>query len=108
MVPGARREPCPSLPLVHGTECPLLAKADVVVSSLGLERDSARAVLQAAGATHPELPVVVETTVDSADTWTSVVDSHRLVSAPASASDLVRAVTEALAAAGGPRERIWR
>lgn len=86
-------------PLINGAECALVAKADVVVTSLGLAREAARVVLEAADARHPELPVVIETTDESADAWSSVVDSHRLIPAPASATDLVSAVNEALASA---------
>lgn len=106
--PGPDGHPVHRCPLVNGTECPLVARADVVVSSLGLDHEGARAVLQAADTTHPGLAVVIETSDASADTWKSVVDSHQLVSAPASASDLVTAVTEALAAAGGGRVHLDR
>lgn len=101
--PGPDGHPVRRCPLIDGSECPLLAKADVMVSSLGLDHESARLVLRAADSSHPELAVVIETTDASAETWSSVVDSHRLVAAPGSAVDLVTAVTEALAAPGASR-----
>jgi hypothetical protein len=96
--PGPDGHPVRRCPLINGAECPLVERADVVLSSLGLQHEAARLVLEAADLTHPELPVVVETSDSSAEEWTSVVGSHLLVSAPATGDDLVTAVTAALAA----------
>jgi len=95
--PGPERRPQRRCPLLGGTDCPLIDKADVVVCALGLDHESTREVLQAMHRVYPGKAVVLETTASSADEWAPLVAGHRVVRAPATPAALTAAVAEALA-----------
>jgi DNA-binding NtrC family response regulator len=52
-----RTGPCP---LVVGADCPGIAGADVVVSSLRVEKDAGRAVLAGIRKRYPDMPIIVD------------------------------------------------
>lgn len=89
---GHRFRQCP---LVRGAPCALVDSADVVVTCLGMEHSSARQILSSIDRRGTR-PVVVETTLESADRWMGDVGPHRVVAAPATPRELLGAVTEAL------------
>jgi hypothetical protein len=94
--PGPERRGTRGCPLVNAGHCPMVDDADVVVTSLRLDHDAARLVLEAMDRHHPQLPVVIETTSSSAEEFAPLVGCHRVVAAPTTPADLVSAVAEAL------------
>lgn len=94
--PGPESHLFRQCPLARSRQCPLVDSADVVVTCLEIGRPSTRQILTAMGRAHPELPVVVETTAETAEQWAQVVGRHRVVVAPATSRHLVAAVSEAL------------
>jgi len=65
--------PCP---LVVSGRCELVERADVVVSSLGLDRDSSRMVVAALMRLHPETPVVVQASRQMLARWAPMFQAH--------------------------------
>jgi DNA-binding response OmpR family regulator len=78
-------------PLAGPYECPLVAGADVVVSSLGLGRPEGRTVVEALRRRAPETPLVVTATSDEAERYSELVRGCTLV-VPASENQVVGAV----------------
>lgn len=93
---GPESHPFRQCPLVRGGSCPLVESADVVVTCLDMERSSSRQILASMDREHAELPVVIETTADTAEQWAHAVGRHRVVVAPTTSRDLVGAVIHAL------------
>ena len=93
--PGPERsEHCP---LTGPEGCAVAHGADVVVSSLGLERLEAREVLQALRLRRPETPLVVEVPPgDNAD-WRDLLEGCDLIVSPVVPEQLVTCVRAALA-----------
>jgi hypothetical protein len=92
--PGpAERERCP---LTGPEGCAIAHGADVVVSSLGLDREERREVLQALRARCPELPLVVEIRAGQDEEWTDLLHGCQLVRSPVVPEELCSAVERAL------------
>ena len=84
-------------PLTGPEGCAVAHGADVVVSSLGLERLEAREVLQALRLRRPETPLVVEVPPgDNAD-WRDLLEGCDLIVSPVVPEQLVTCVRAALA-----------
>jgi hypothetical protein len=89
---------CPG-PAGHG-RCPLTGPAgcapahdaDLVVSSLGYEREAAREVLRELRTHYPDTPLLVETPSDMDTGMNELLDGCHQLSAPASTEQIVAAV----------------
>ena len=89
--------PCPC-PLVVSGRCELVERADVVVSSLGLHRESSRMVVAALLRLHPEIPVVVQAPQQALAHWEPVFEEHLgPTQIPATRRTLLDSVQSALA-----------
>jgi len=87
--------PCP---LVVSGRCELVECADVVVSSLGLHRESSRMVVAALRRLHPEIPVVVQVPRQALARWAPMFEGHwGSVQIPATRRTLLDSVQSALA-----------
>lgn len=67
--PGPQGSPRWSCPLVTSGSCPLVEHADAVVSSLPVDEERSRRVLDALAARRPTIPVVVSCTAHQARSW---------------------------------------
>jgi DNA-binding NtrC family response regulator len=83
-------------PLAGPEGCAIAHGADVVVSSLGLERAEAREVLQALRARCPDVPLVVEVGAGQDGEWPDLLRGCELVYSPVAPEELVSAVRRAL------------
>jgi DNA-binding NtrC family response regulator len=83
-------------PLTGPEGCAIAHGADVVVSSLGLERAEARDVLQALRARCPNVPLVVEVGAGLGSEWPDLLRGCELVYSPVGPEELVAAVRRAL------------
>ncbi len=90
-------------PLAGPEDCSVAHGADVIVSSLGLERPEARGVLAALRARCADTPLIVEVTAGQQAEYESLLDGCDLVLAPVGPAQLVAAVEGALAARRGER-----
>lgn len=79
-------------PLVHDHHCPLVDWADVVVTCLGMEHESARDVLAAVEQARPDLPVVVETTRPLSEKWEDLLRGTAVVTMPTTSQQLLDTV----------------
>jgi len=92
---GLGSTPCP---LVACGRCELVERADVVVSSLGLHRESSRMVVAALRRLHPEIPVVVQVPRQALARWAPMFEGHwGSVQIPATRRTLLDSVQSALA-----------
>ena len=89
------RERCP---LTGPPGCALAHGADVVVSSLGLERPEAREVLKELRLQCPGVPLIVEAAGGDEDEWQDLLRGCEVIAAPARPDRLVAAVDAAFAA----------
>ena len=93
--PGPERsEGCP---LVGSEGCAVAHGADVIVSSLGLERPGTRDVLWALRTRCPGVPLIVEVAPGQEDDWPNLLQGCDLIASPVAPEQLVAAVHEALA-----------
>jgi len=84
-------------PLVACGRCELVERADVVVSSLGLRRQSSRQVVAALRRLHPDTPVVIEASQQMLARWEPMIEGHwGSVSIPANRRTLLDSVESAL------------
>jgi CheY-like chemotaxis protein len=84
-------------PLAGPEDCTVAHGADVIVSSLGLERPEARGVLAALRARCADTPLIVEVTAGQQAEYESLLEGCDLVVSPVSPEQLVAAVKGALA-----------
>ncbi|HKI91774.1 MAG TPA: hypothetical protein VJ986_05705 [Gaiellaceae bacterium] len=84
-------------PLTGPEGCAVAHGADVVVSSLGVERPEAREVLQALRARRPGTPLIVEVPAGGEDEWRDLLEGCDLIAAPVAPEQLVARVRDALA-----------
>lgn len=93
--PGpAEAERCP---LAGPEGCGVAHGADVIVSSLGLDRLEARDVLQALRTRCPDVPLVVEVDPGRAGEWADLLEGCELIHSPVAPDQLLSAVNRALA-----------
>ena len=101
--PGPRgHAPCP---LTGPAGCAPAHDADLVVSSLGLEHESAREILHELRTRYPELPLLVEVPPDPDAELLALLEGCHLMSAPATAEQVVLAVRHV---AGAPAQEAPR
>lgn len=92
---GLDPRPCP---LVACGRCELVERADVVVSSLGLHRESSRKVVAALRRLHPDTPVVIQASQQMLARWAPLFEAHwGPMSIPANKRTLLDSVESALA-----------
>lgn len=84
-------------PLTGPEGCAVAHGADVVVSSLGLERSEAREVLQALRRRRPETPLIVEVPPGDQAEWQELLEGCDLIVSPVVPEQLVACVRAALA-----------
>jgi DNA-binding response OmpR family regulator len=96
--PGpAESERCP---LTGPEGCAIAHGADVVVSSLGLDRAEAREVLQALRSRLPETQLVVEVPPGEDVAWRDLLEGCEILASPVAPEQLVASVQAALARKG--------
>ena len=84
-------------PLTGPEGCAVAHGADVVVSSLGLERPEAREVLQALRLRRPGTPLIVEVPPGDNAEWRDLLEGCDAIASPVQPDDLVASVRAALA-----------
>jgi len=84
-------------PLTGPEGCAVAHGADVVVSSLGLERLEAREVLQALRMRRPGTPLIVEVPAGDQAAWQDLLEGCDLIESPVVPEELVARVRAALA-----------
>ncbi len=84
-------------PLAGPEECAVAHGADVVVSSLGVERPEAREVLEALRRRCPDTALVVEVAPGQEAEWHDLLRECELVVSPVAPEELLDRVREALA-----------
>ena len=84
-------------PLTGPDGCAVAHGADVVVSSLGLERPEAREVLQALRMRRPGTPLIVEVPPGDKAEWQDLLAGCDLIVSPVVPEELVACVRAALA-----------
>jgi DNA-binding response OmpR family regulator len=84
-------------PLTGPEGCAVAHGADVVVSSLGLERPEAREVLQALRMRRPGTPLIVEVPPGDKAEWRDLLEGCDLIASPVVPEQLVARVRAALA-----------
>ena len=84
-------------PLTGPEGCAVAQGADVVVSSLGLERPEAREVLQTVRMRRPATPLIVEVPEGDQPGWQNLLEGCDLIVSPVVPERLVACVRAALA-----------
>ena len=84
-------------PLTGPEGCAVAHGADVVVSSLGLDRPEAREVLQALRMRRPETPLIVEVPPGDKGEWQDLLEGCDLIVSPVVPEQLVACVRAAFA-----------
>jgi len=84
-------------PLTGPEGCAVVQGADVVVSSLGLERPEAREVLQTVRMRRPATPLIVEVPEGDQPGWQNLLEGCDLIVSPVVPERLVACVRAALA-----------
>jgi len=84
-------------PLVSSGHCDLLEHADAVVSSLGIDHEESRKILEAMRRLHPETPVVVQASQREFGRWSHLFDGDRALRTPVTGQALLETVEEAVA-----------
>jgi CheY-like chemotaxis protein len=82
-------------PLAGPEDCSVAHGADVIVSSLGLERPEARGVLAALRTRCADTPLIVEVTASQQAEYESLLEGCDVVLSPVSPEQLVAAVERA-------------
>jgi hypothetical protein len=95
--PGPEGPPARRCPLVTSGHCELVERADVVVSALGLDRETCRNVVETRGRLHPETPVVVQASRKDFARWGRLLEGNRPLRTPVSRRSLLDSVEDALA-----------
>jgi DNA-binding response OmpR family regulator len=96
--PGpAESERCP---LTGPEGCAIAHGADVVVSSLGLDRAEAREVLQALRSRLPETQLVVEVPPGEDVAWRDLLEGCEILASPVAPEQLLASVQAAVARKG--------
>jgi DNA-binding response OmpR family regulator len=90
-------------PLAGPGDCAVAHGADVIVSSLGLERPEARGVLAALRTRCADTPLIVEVTAGQQREYEGLLEGCDVVLSPVSPEQLVAAVDGAFAARRGER-----
>ena len=88
---------CYRCPLVAQEECALVDGADVVVSSLGLDRPEDREVLETLKLRRPSKRLIVKASRYELERWPDLVEGCTVLVSPATPDELVAAVSDALA-----------
>jgi hypothetical protein len=83
--------------LVSTGHCPLVEEADVVVSALGIDRESSRNVLGAIRRQHPETPVVIQASRREFSRWENLFDGESVLRIPVTGRALLDSVEGAVA-----------
>lgn len=83
-------------PLAGDDGCAAAHGADVVVSSLGLDREEAREPLAALRERLPDLPVLVEADAETAERWPDLVPEDARLEPGIESSELVDRVRKVL------------
>ncbi len=84
-------------PLTGPEGCAVAHGADVVVSSLGVERPEAREVLQALRMHRPGTPLIVEVPPGDNAEWQDLLEGCDVIASPVQPDELVASVRAALA-----------
>jgi DNA-binding response OmpR family regulator len=84
-------------PLTGPEGCAVAHGADVVVSSLGVERPEAREVLQALRMQRPGTPLIVEVPPGDNAEWQDLLEGCDVIASPVQPDELVASVRAALA-----------
>lgn len=92
--PGLRPRACPLCDPDRG--CPLVEDADVVVTSLALDRAETRNVVLELRALRPWKPLVIEVSPDDARRHAGLLEGHDVLLSPAEPDELVAKVEEVL------------
>jgi len=87
-------------PLTGPEGCAVAHGADLVVSSLGVDRPEAREVLEALRARRPGTPLIVEVPPGSEDEWRGLLEGCDVIESPVAPDELVARVRDALAGSG--------
>jgi hypothetical protein len=94
--PGPEGPPAQRCPLVTSGRCELVERADVVVSALGLDKESCRKVVAARGRLHPETPVVTQASRSDFARWANLVEGDQPLPTPVCERALLRSLEDAL------------
>ena len=84
-------------PLVSCGHCELVERADVVVSSLGIDNEPSRNVLGALRRLHPETPVIVEASRREFTRRADLFEGNSILRSPVTAAVLLDSVEGVLA-----------
>jgi hypothetical protein len=84
-------------PLVSCGHCELVERADVVVSSLGIDNAPSRNVLGALRDLHPEIPVIVGASRREFARWAPLFEGNSVLRTPVTAAALLDSVEGVLA-----------
>jgi hypothetical protein len=95
--PGPQNRLGRRCPLVSCGQCELVERADVVVSSLGIDNEPSRKVLEALREVHPETPVIVEASRREFARWAPLFEKNSVLRSPVTAAVLLDSVEDALA-----------
>lgn len=95
--PIESRQPRERCPLVEIERCALVHGADVIVSSLGLDRPESREVVEALRARYPETPLVVEVSPGELKRHRDALRGCEPILSPVEPEELLTAVRDALA-----------
>ncbi len=83
--------------LVATGHCKLVEEADVVVSSLGIDHESSRDILQEIRRLHPETPVVIQASRREFTRWADLFDGESDLRVPVTGRALLDSVEQAVA-----------
>jgi hypothetical protein len=95
--PGPGRPSEGQCPLVSSRHCELVERADVVVSSLGIDNEPSRNVLGALRRLHPETPVIVEASRREFTRRADLFEGNSILRSPVTAAVLLDSVEGVLA-----------
>ncbi len=95
--PGPGGQPGSRCALVACGHCELVERADVVVSSLGIDNEPSRDVLASIRRVYPETPVIVQASKRELSRWASLFDGNRILRTPVTGRALLDSVRDALA-----------
>jgi len=87
-------------PLVSRGRCELVERADVVVSSLGIDEQPCRDVLDAIRRMHPETPVIVQASRREFTRWSDMFEGNSVLRTPVTGRALLDSVESVLTPGG--------
>jgi hypothetical protein len=95
---GPRRQPGGRCPLLRSGHCELVDRADVIVSTLGIDDEVSRQVIEAVQRQHTETPMIIEASREQFKRRSNLFHGHRLLPVPVTRRELLDSVHAALAA----------